>query len=113
MLRDVLKSKIHRATVTEACLEYEGSLGIDTELMRQADLIAGEKVLVANLSNGQRFETYVIEAERGEIILNGAAARLGTVGDTLIIMAFGHFDEAELQGFQPSVVHVDGENRAR
>jgi aspartate 1-decarboxylase len=107
----MLKSKIHRATVTGAELDYEGSLTVCPQLLRRADLHAGEKVLVANLANGARLETYIIEGESGEMVLNGAAARLGSPGDKVIVMAFGLVAEEELEGFKPAIVRVDGQNR--
>lgn len=114
MLITVLKSKIHRATVTDANLNYAGSITIDAELIRLADLMPHEKVLVANISNGERFETYVIEGEAGSgvIALNGAAARKGSVGDIIIILAYGHMDKNEASMFKPAIVHVDKNNKA-
>lgn len=112
MLRQMLKSKIHRATVTDAQLDYEGSLSVDPKLLKAADMLVGEKVLVANIENGSRFETYLIEGSDGEICLNGAAAHLGKVGDKVIIISFGLFTTDEATAFTPSIVHVDGENRA-
>lgn len=112
MLRQMCKSKIHRATITEADLNYEGSLTLDPELMEAADLLAGEWVQVVNVNNGARFETYVIEGERGSgtACLNGAAARLGEVGDKVIIMSWGQFTQEETQGLVPRVVRVDDSN---
>ena len=97
MLITVCKSKIHRATLTEANLDYVGSITIDSDLMRRADLIEYEKVQVANISNGERFETYVIEGKSGSgtIGLNGAAARKGNIGDLVIIIAYGSFEKEE------------------
>ncbi len=113
MLITVCKSKIHRATITDANLDYVGSITIDSDLMRQADLIEYEKVQVANISNGERFETYVIEGKAGSgtIGLNGAAARKGSIGDLIIIIAYGHLHKDELKDFKPSIVHVDKNNR--
>jgi len=113
MLITVCKSKIHRATITDANLNYVGSITIDADLMRAADLIPYEKVQVANISDGERFETYVIEGEAasGTIGLNGAAARKGSIGDLVIIIAYGHMDKAEASGFKPSIVLVDENNR--
>ena len=113
MLITLCKSKIHRATLTDANLDYVGSITIDANLMRLADLVPYEKVQVANINNGERFETYVIEGEPGSgvIALNGAAARKGQTGDLVIIIAYGHFDKAEAAGFKPKVVHVDANNR--
>ncbi len=113
MLREVLKSKIHRATVTDANLNYQGSITIDPSLMRLANLVPYEKVQVVDIQNGNRLETYAIEGrpESGEIIINGAAARLVMMGDMVIIMAFALMDEAELKNHKPSIVLVDAANR--
>lgn len=112
MLREVLKSKIHRATVTDANLNYTGSITIDPVLMRLADVREYEKVHVVNINNGARFETYAIvgKPESGEVCVNGAAARLVHVGDIVIIMTFAHLDERELESHSPRVVKVDGKN---
>jgi aspartate 1-decarboxylase len=106
------KSKIHRATVTQSDLYYEGSLSIDAELMDAADILPYEKIQVVNLNNGDRFETYAIEAKRGShmVGLNGAAARLGTVGDEIIIMTFAGYSEIEARQHRPVVVLVDKRN---
>ena len=103
---EVLKSKIHRATVTQADLDYIGSITIDEDLMDAAGLIAGEKVQVVDNNNGERFETYVIRGERGSgcICLNGAAARKVLVGDTIIIMSYALMDFEEARTFKPKVV---------
>jgi aspartate 1-decarboxylase len=106
-----MKSKIHRATVTGADLNYEGSISIDPELCRAANLLPYERVDVLDVNNGQRFSTYVIHGQPGEICLNGAAARLVHRGDLVIIVSFADFEEAELAGFQPRKVFVDGQNR--
>ncbi len=113
MLREILKSKIHRAIITDANLHYEGSITIDPVLMRLADLREYEKVQVVDLNNGARFETYCIlgKPESGEICINGAAARLVHIGDIAIIMSFTWRSEAELEGFSPKLVKVDGKNR--
>ncbi|MFH2049618.1 MAG: aspartate 1-decarboxylase [bacterium] len=114
MLITVCKSKIHRATVKFANLDYVGSITIDSNLMKAADLIPYEKVQVANISNGERFETYVIEGEAGSgsIGLNGAAAHKGSVGDLVIIIAYGLMDKKEAANFKPAIVHVDSDNKA-
>ena len=106
MLIEILKSKLHCVTVTEANINYMGSITIDEDLMDAAGLIAGEKVQVVDNNNGERFETYVIRGERssGCICLNGAAARKVLVGDTVIIMAFALMDPDEARAFQPKVV---------
>jgi len=113
MRRIVMKSKIHRATVTKAELYYEGSLTLDEALMEAADVLPFERVQVVNLNNGERFETYVIAGERnsGIVCLNGPAARLGTVGDEIIILTYGAYSDDELRSFRPTVVHVNKENR--
>jgi aspartate 1-decarboxylase len=112
MLREILKSKIHRATVTDANLNYNGSITIDPVLMKLADIVEFEKVHVVNLNNGQRFETYAIlgKPESGEICVNGAAARLVHVGDVVIIMTFAHMESGALAQHKPLIVHVDGKN---
>jgi aspartate 1-decarboxylase len=113
MLREILKSKIHRATVTDANLNYTGSITIDPVLMRLADVREYEKVHVVNINNGARFETYAIvgKPESGEVCVNGAAARLVHVGDIVIIMTFAHMDEKELESHSPKVLKVDGKNQ--
>jgi aspartate 1-decarboxylase len=104
-----LKSKIHRVHVTEANLDYVGSITIDRELMEAANLIAGEKVAIVNNNNGHRIETYVIEGERGSgcICMNGAAARLFSVGDIIIIISYAHMDFEEAKTFEPWVIFPD------
>lgn len=113
MLRTMLKSKIHRAVLTDANLNYVGSITIDRELMDAADILPFERVQVVNNNNGARFETYVIEGERGSgvICLNGAAARLGEPGDILIILSYAMLSEEELKSHMPIVVFVDEKNR--
>lgn len=109
----ILKSKLHNARVTGSSLNYEGSLTIDADLMNAVGLLPYEKILVANMENGNRFETYAIvgDAGSGEICLNGATARLGHVGDRLIIFAFGIFSDAEIAGHTPRVMRLDENNR--
>lgn len=109
----ILKSKIHRATITEVSLHYEGSITLPRRLVEMAGMHLFEKVLVANVNNGNRFETYVILGDEGEICLNGAAAHLGTPGDKVIIMAWGHMDEKEAASFTPAVVLVDENNQPK
>lgn len=113
MQRVMLKSKIHRATLTGLELDYEGSISIDPTLLEAADLLPGEQVQVLNLSNAERFITYVIEGQRdsGEMMLNGPAARLGVVGDRVIVIAYCHLEEHELPAHRPRIVHVDDHNR--
>ena len=111
MLIEVMKSKIHCARVTEANLNYMGSITIDEDLMDAANLIAGEKVAIVNNNNGARFVTYIIKGERGSgcICLNGAAARLVQVGDVVIIMSYAQMDFEEAKTFKPAVVFPDAE----
>jgi aspartate 1-decarboxylase len=113
MLRHLMKSKIHRATVTDADLNYVGSITIDRDLLDAADLMPNEKVQVVNNNNGARFETYIFEGERGsrQICLNGAAARLAHPGDIVIIISYGVYDQKEALEHRPRVVLVDAENR--
>lgn len=113
MNRFMCKSKIHRATITQAELHYEGSLTMDVALMEEANLLPYEKVQVVNINNGNRFETYLIEGERnsGVICLNGAAARLGMVGDRVILITYGVYPDEELINHKPKVVFVDEHNR--
>lgn len=115
MQRNVLKSKIHRATVTDANVEYEGSITLDTDLMSAADIVAYERVQILSLDTGERLETYVIpgQAGSGTVCMNGAAARVIGKGETIIIMAYTWLDDAELAGHQPTRVLVDGGNRPR
>jgi aspartate 1-decarboxylase len=110
----MMKSKIHRATVTDANLNYVGSITIDTDLMAAADLLEWEQVAIVDIDNGNRFETYVIPgaAGSGAMCLNGAAARLVHPGDKIIVISYADYEASELaDGFEPSVVHVDGRNR--
>lgn len=113
MRRTMMKSKIHRATVTQANLDYVGSITIDRDLMDAADLLPNEKVQIVDNDNGNRLETYVIEGERGSgvIGLNGAAARLVHPGDTVIIISYAELEDAEAREHDPTVVFVDGQNR--
>lgn len=113
MTRFMFKSKIHRATITQADLYYEGSLTVDSELMEAADLLPYEKVSVVNVNNGERFETYLISGEPGSgvICLNGAAARKGAIGDQVIIISYASMTDEEISRYEPTVVHVDKANR--
>ena len=114
MMRTMLKSKIHRATVTEANVEYEGSITIDADLIEAADMLPYEQVDVLDVTNGARLSTYVIEGERGSgaICLNGAAAHMIHPGDRVILISYAEVDEAEIAaGWAPTVVHVDTANR--
>jgi aspartate 1-decarboxylase len=110
--RTMLKSKIHRATVTDCDLHYVGSITIDPDLLEAADILPGEQVAVVDVDNGQRFETYTIVGERGtgEMKINGAAARLVHRGDTIIVISYATYDEAELAAYEPRVVHVGADN---
>jgi aspartate 1-decarboxylase len=111
--RVLMKSKIHRATVTRADLHYEGSCGIDPELMRLADIVPGEQLHIVNISNGSRAVTYAIEGEPGEVALNGAMAHIGQPGDLVILITYAQVDESERESHQPRVVMVDQHNRPR
>jgi aspartate 1-decarboxylase len=113
MMRIMMKSKIHRATVTQADLHYVGSVTLDAALMDAADLLHGEQVAIVDITNGARIETYVIPGERGSgvIGINGAAAHLVHEGDLVIIMSYAMVDDAEARALEPRVVHVDGKNR--
>ena len=113
MIRTMLKSKIHRAMVTQADLHYVGSVTVDENLMDAADLLAGEQVAIVDVTNGARLETYVIAGERGSgvIGINGAAARLVHPGDVVILIAYGEMDDAEARRYVPRIVFVDADNR--
>jgi len=111
--RRMLKSKIHRAVVTDANLHYVGSITIDPDLLEAADILEHEQVAVVDIDNGARFETYAIAGRRGsgDMCLNGAAARLVSPGDRIIVISYADYDQAELEHYEPSVVHVDTANR--
>ncbi|GAA1019532.1 MULTISPECIES: aspartate 1-decarboxylase [Amycolatopsis] len=113
MYRTMLKSKIHRATVTQADLHYVGSVTVDEDLMEAADLLEGEQVSIVDVTNGARLETYVITGERGSGVLgiNGAAAHLVHPGDLVILIAYGQMDDAEARAYRPRVIFVDDYNR--
>ena len=113
MMRIMMKSKIHRATVTQADLDYVGSVTLDSALMEAADLLEGEQVAIVDITNGARIETYVIPGERGSgvIGINGAAAHLVHPGDLVIIISYAMLDDAEARALKPRVVHVDDQNR--
>jgi len=115
MYRTILKSKIHQATVTEANLQYEGSITIDDELLKAADLLPGEKVHVVNLNNGSRIETYCLPGEAGSgiICMNGAAARWAQVGDKVIVISYGLVEDREARTVVPKLVFVNSANRIR
>ena len=107
----MLRSKIHRARVTDANLDYVGSIEIDRDLLTAADILPFERVQVVNINNGARFETYVMEGEQGIICVNGAAARLAHPGDKIIIMAYGIFEDSEQKDLQPHIVLLDESNK--
>jgi aspartate 1-decarboxylase len=111
MQRVMLKSKIHRATITDSDLHYVGSITVDPDLLEAADILEHEQVHVVDVDNGARFETYTIAGERGSgaMCVNGAAARLVHRGDTIIVISYGQYDEAEMQRYEPRVVHVEAQ----
>ncbi|HEY5153170.1 MAG TPA: aspartate 1-decarboxylase [Acidimicrobiales bacterium] len=111
MRRRMMKSKIHRATVTDANLHYVGSISLDTDLMARADIREHEQVHVLDIDNGARFETYAIPGGPGEVCLNGAAARLVQPGDRVIVITYADYLDDELVDFSPAAVHVDADNR--
>ena len=113
-MRKMMRGKIHRATVTGADLHYEGSVTIDTDLMERSGMIANEAVHIWNVTNGERFETYTVEGQPGSgvVCINGAAAHKVSVGDLVIIAAFGWMPDQEAKAWKPKVVFVDGDNRA-
>ena len=113
MIRTMLKSKIHRATITDSDLHYVGSITVDPDLLEAADIRVHEQVAVVDVDNGARFETYTIAGQRGsgEVKVNGAAARLVHAGDTVILISYGLYDSRELATYEPLVVHVDRANR--
>jgi aspartate 1-decarboxylase len=106
----MLKSKIHRARVTDANIDYEGSVAIDKTLMDAADILLYEQVEVLNINNGARFNTYAIEGEKGEICINGAAARLAIKGDIVLILSYRHVKDVEARNVMPKLVYVDDKN---
>ena len=113
MLRTLLKSKIHRATVTDANLDYEGSVTLDPQLMEAADILPHERVEIYNVTNGERFATYAIlgHSGRGEVVINGAAAHKAKPGHIVIICSYSDYDEAEIEAYEPRIVLVDASNR--
>ena len=113
LTRTMLKSKIHRATVSDCDLHYVGSITVDPDLLEAADIMEFEQVAVVDVDNGARFETYTIAGERGSgaMKVNGAAARLVHRGDTIIVISYGSYDRAEMEDYEPRVVHVDAGNR--
>ena len=115
ILRQMMRAKIHRLTVTEARLDYEGSITVDEELIKAADIVEGEKVQIVNVNNGNRFETYVMKGKKssGVVCLNGAAARLGARGDIIILITYADVDETSISDFRPKVVLVDAGNKIK
>ncbi|HYM37545.1 MAG TPA: aspartate 1-decarboxylase [Nitrospiraceae bacterium] len=113
MFRQMLRAKIHRATVTEACLEYEGSLTVDEDLLDAAGILPYEAVVISDLNNGERFMTYAMAGKRGsgEIVLNGPTARKGAVGDQIIIFCYEYYAEDEIKRHAPKIIRVDSKNR--
>jgi aspartate 1-decarboxylase len=113
MMRCMLRSKIHMATVTEANIAYEGSITIDETILQEAGMLPFEQLMISNVNNGERFETYVIPGKKnsGEICLNGPTARKGVVGDKVILFCYSYLDEGEIKDFHPKIVHVDSKNR--
>lgn len=111
MRRRMMKSKVHRARITDAHLDYIGSVSLDPSLMELADIMVGEQVQIVDIDNGARFETYAIEGQPGEVCLNGAAARLVHPGDKVIVITYADYDTEEVKEYRPRVVHVDDLNR--
>jgi len=111
MLRCILRAKIHIATVTESNLSYEGSITIDAAILKKAGILPYEQVMISNLNNGERFETYVIPGKKGEICLNGPTARKGIVGDKIIIFCYSYVEDSKLKGFKPKIVLLDEKNK--
>ncbi|WP_447973210.1 aspartate 1-decarboxylase [Nitrospira sp. Kam-Ns4a] len=113
MFRQMLRAKIHRATVTDACLEYEGSLTVDEDLLDAAGILPYELVMISNLNNGERFTTYAMAGKRGggEIVLNGPTARKAVVGDKIIIFCYEYYAEDEAKRHRPKIIQVDDKNR--
>jgi len=111
MLRCILRAKIHIATVTESNLSYEGSITIDDAILKMAGILPYEQVMISNLNNGERFETYVIPGKKGEVCLNGPTARKGIVGDKIIIFCYSYVEESKLKGFKPKIVLLDEKNK--
>jgi aspartate 1-decarboxylase len=111
MIRCMLRAKIHMATVTDSNLSYEGSITLDRAIIRKAGILPYEQVMISNLNNGERFETYVIPGKRGEVCLNGPTARKGIVGDKIIIFCYSYVDKAELKRFKPKIILLDETNK--
>lgn len=109
----MLRAKIHMATVTESNIAYEGSITIDEAILKEAGMLPYEQVMISNVNNGERFETYIIPGKKnsGEICLNGPTARKGVIGDKVIIFCYGYFEETEIPDFKPKIIHVNTNNR--
>ncbi len=111
MLRCILRAKIHIATVTESNLSYEGSITIDAAILKKAGILPYEQVMISNLNNGERFETYVIPGRKGEVCLNGPTARKGIVGDKIIIFCYSYVEDSKLKEFKPKIVLLNEKNK--
>ena len=111
MLRCMLRAKIHMATVTESNLSYEGSLTLDQDILKKAGIFPFEQVMISNLNNGERFETYVIPGKKGEVCLNGPTARKGVVGDKIIIFCYGYFEDRKTRGLNPKIILLGEKNK--
>ncbi len=111
MFRCMLRAKVHKATVTESNLSYEGSLTLDREILKKAGVLPFEQVMISNLNNGERFETYVIPGRKGEVCLNGPTARKGVVGDKIIIFCYGYVEDRNTKGFNPKIILLGDKNK--
>lgn len=111
MFRCMLRAKIHKATVTESNLSYEGSLTLDGEILKKAGILPFEQVMISNLNNGERFETYVIPGRKGEVCLNGPTARKGVVGDKIIIFCYSYVEDRNTKGFNPKIIFLGDKNK--
>ena len=113
MMRIMLRAKLHRLTVTQCDINYEGSITVDEALLKAADILPGERVQVVNVNNGERFETYTLSGKSGQVCLNGAAARLADPGDKIIVIAYAVADEKEIRDLKPKIILVDERNRIK
>lgn len=111
MFRCMLRAKVHKATVTESNLSYEGSLTLDREILKRAGVLPFEQVMISNLNNGERFETYVIPGRKGEVCLNGPTARKGVVGDKIIIFCYSYIEDRNTKGFNPKIILLGDKNK--
>lgn len=111
MLRCLLRAKIHMATVTESNLAYEGSLTLDREILKKSGILPYEQIMVSNLNNGKRFETYVIPGKKGEVCLNGPTARKGVVGDKVVIFCYSYVEDRNSRGFNPRIIILGDKNK--